>query len=361
MTTVTGTGTLLVFVSMFAPEGTGGIRGFRLDGRTGALEAVGEAAAVAHPFFLALSPDRRTLYSTAAEKFSGPADEEVVAWRIDEAAGRLTEIGRQSSRGRATCYVAVDASGRSLLVAHYTGGGVTALPLAADGAIGPAACVIPHDVPAGRTKSHAHAIVPVPAADGPPFVYVPDLGIDRILGYRLDPAAARLVPAAQPFVDAPEKSGPRHLALHPDGRRLYAVNELGNSVTVYDRDPASGGLDCGPTLSTLPEDFTGKSFCADVAITADGRFLYATNRGHDSIAVFRVAADGRLERLAIVPSRGGSPQNLALVPGGRLLLCANMTGGNVAVFGIAPETGLLEPIGDPVAVTSPSCIRIVGR
>lgn len=361
MTTATGTGTLLVFVSMFAPEGAGGIRGFRLDGRTGALEATGEVAAVAHPFFLALAPDRRTLYSTAAAKFSGPDEEEVVAWRVDAAAGRLTEIGRQSSRGRATCYVAVDASGQTLLVAHYTGGGVTTLPLAADGTIGPAACVIPHDVPAGRTKSHAHAIVPVAAADGRPFVYVPDLGLDRILVYRLDPAAARLEPAAQPFIDAPEKSGPRHLALDAGGRRLYAVDELGNSVTVYDRDPATGRLERGPTVSTLPDGFTGKSHCADVVVTADGRFLYATNRGHDSIAVFRVAADGRLERVANVPSRGGSPQNLALVPGGRLLLCANMVGGNVAVFGIAADTGLLEPIGEPVAVTSPSCICIFGR
>jgi 6-phosphogluconolactonase len=359
MTVITGTGSLFLLVSMFAPPGTGGVRGFRLDAATGTLAADGGPWPAANPFFLAVTPDGRTVYGNAAARFGSPDDEEVIAWRLDAAAGTLTEINRQSTRGNASCYVELDDSGRALLIANYSNGSVATLPVAADGSLSPAASFIRHEPPPGRTQAKAHAIVPVAAPDGCPFVYAADLGLDRILCYRLDPATATLVPGDPPFVDAPDGAGPRHLAVAPSGRHLYAVNELANSVTVYDRDTASGRLRRGPTVSTLPDGFAGKSFCADVKLRPDGRFLYATNRGHDSIAVFRVGDDGRLERLAIVPSRGGGPQNLALSPDGRLLVCANMTGDNLAVFAIPAETGVPAPLGDPVPCKAPSCIRVV--
>lgn len=355
--------TMIVFVSMFAPSPQGGIRCFQLDTKTGALKPAKAAADVPHPFFLALHPDRKTLYSIRAETFGSPAAEEVVAWRILDADRGLEEINRQSTHGSASCFLDVDPSGRALLVANYTSGDIASLPIEPGGRLGPAASVIKH---AGsgpdakrQDKPHAHAIIAVPTESNTTLAYAADLGIDQVLSYRLDPAAATLTAADPPAVKTPAGAGPRHLALHPNGRWLYGINELSNSVTVFDRDPDSGRLTAGPTASTLPADFSGTSFCADVAITPDGRFLYGTNRGHDSIAVFRIGADGRLERLAIVASGGKGPQNIAITPDGGLLLCANMPGHSLAVFRIDRDSGGLTAVGEPVAIHSPACIRML--
>lgn len=354
---------LVVFVSMFAPVPQGGIRGFRLDLDSGAMTPAAETTGVPQPFFLALHPDGKTLYSIRAEKFGSPAAEEVVAWRIAGVDGRLEEIDRQSTHGSASCFLAVDPSGRALLVANYTSGNVAALPIRPDGRLGPAGAVITHAGsgadPKRQDKPHAHSIIAVPTTTGATLAYAADLGADQVVCSMLDPAAATLSPALPPFVKTPPGAGPRHLALHPDRRRLFSINELSNSVTVFDRDPDTGRLSAGPTVSTLPEDFTGTSYCADLALTPDGRFLYGTNRGHDSIAIFRVGADGPPERVAIVPSGGKGPQNIAITPEGRFLLCANMPGNNLVVFRIDATSGMLTAVGDPLAITSPSCIRLL--
>lgn len=355
---------MLLFVSMFAPAGQGGIRAYHLDPQTGAIVETGATAEVPHPFFMAVHPGGKTLYSIRAEKFGSPAAEEIVAWRICDAAGRLEELNRQSSEGSASCFLDVDPTGRAVLVANYTSGDIAALPIIdADGRLGPAATVIRHTGTGGdperQTKPHAHAILAVPTAAGGLLAYAADLGIDQVLSYSLDPATATLTPAAPAFVRTPPAAGPRHLALHPDGRHLYVINEYGNSITLFDRDPETGGLIMGPTVSTLPDGFVGKTFCADVKLTTDGRFLYGTNRGHDSIAIFRVAADGRLEQVAVVPSGGKGPQNLTITPDGRLLLCANMPGNSITVFRIDPTTGLLNQINAPHAVPSPSCLLLL--
>jgi 6-phosphogluconolactonase len=177
--------------------------------------------------------------------------------------------------------------------------------------------------------------------------------------YRLDAAGAELTPNRQPFVRTPPGSGPRHLTFHPNGKHLYVINELANSVTLFDYERKSGILIEKQTISTLPKDFKGKSYCADLKITPDGHFLYGTNRGHDSIAAYRIGKDGRLTLLATQPSLGKGPQNLAITPDGRLLLCANMPGNNVAVFRINPKTGGLTSAAPPVSAPSPSCIRIM--
>src|SRR5262249_53547707 len=155
-------------------------------------------------------------------------------------------------------------------------------------------------------------------------------------------------PNDPPFARAPAGAGPRHLTFHPNGKRLYAINELRNSVTVFDYDAASGTLTERQTISTLPNDFQGTSYCADVKVTPDGRFLYGTNRGHDSVAALRIGGDGRLSLVAIEPSLGKGPQNLAITPDGSWLLCANLPGNNLAVFRIDPGTGRLKAAGEPV-------------
>ena len=207
---------------------------------------------------------------------------------------------------------------------------------------------------------HPHAIIPAPAAEGSPqFAYAADLGADAIFAYRLDAAAGRLVANDPPLVKTKPGAGPRHLAFHPDGRRLYAINELDNTVATYDFHSATGRLVERQVISTLPPDFKGKAYTADLKITPDGRFLYGTNRGHDSIAAYEIGPDGFLTLIEIVPSRGRGPQNLAITPDGSLLLCANMPGDNLAVFRVDRETGKLAAIGEPATVKTPSCIAVV--
>ena len=348
---------LLVFISSFAGANDGAIQAFHLDRADGTLTPARRTTGIENPFFLALSPDRRFLYSIQARQFGGTENEHVAAYAI-AGTGELTLLNRQSSLGTASCYLDVDASGKTLLVANYSTGSVAALPVRKDGSLGEAAAFVQHAGssvdPARQTGPHAHCIVVSPDNR---HAYSADLGMDQIVSYRLDAPKAKLFPNRQPFVRTSPGAGPRHLRFHPNGRHLYVINEMGNSITLFDYEPETGVLIERQTISTLPKGFDGKSHCADLKITPDGRFLYGTNRGHDSIAAYRLADDGRLTLIGIHPSLGKGPQNLAIVDGGKLLLCANMPGNNVAVFRIDPQTGGLSSTGEPVAVTSPSCIR----
>jgi len=353
------TKTTLVFISSFAAGAEGAIGAFHIDPVAGTLTPAHRTSGVEHPFFLALSPDRRFLYSIQARQFGGTESEHVAAYAIS-GAGELTLLNRQSSRGTASCYLDVDASGKTLLVANYSSGSVAALPVRKDGSLGEPTAFIQHQGssvnPERQTGPHAHCIVVSPDNR---HAFSADLGMDQIVSYQLDAAKANLTPSRQPFVRTAPGMGPRHLTFRPNGRHVYVINEIGNSVTLFDYEPGTGGLIERQTLSSLPKDFKGKSACADLKITPDGRFLYGTNRGHDSIAAYRLADDGRLSLIGIHPSLGKGPQNLAIVDGGRLLLCANLPGNNVALFRIDPQTGGLTSVGQPVPVTSPSCIMSV--
>jgi 6-phosphogluconolactonase len=350
----------LVFVSAFATGDKGAIHAYRLDLKTGGLKEVHRTTGVQNPFFLALSPDHKFLYSIHAKEFGGKEHEQVAAYALAGHTGKMRLLGRQSARGSAACYLDVDATGKTVLVANYSTGSVAALPVHKDGSLGKAASFIQHTGssvdPARQKGPHAHCIVACPDNK---FAYAADLGLDQVLCYRLDAAKAKLTPARPPFARSPRGAGPRHLTFHPNGKHVYVINELANSVTLFDYDGKSGALTRKQTISTLPKDFTGKSYCADLKITPDGRFLYGTNRGHDSVAAYRIGANGRLSLIGIEPSLGKGPQNLAITPDGKLLLCANMPGNNVAVFRIEEKSGGLKPAGKPVSVTSPSCIRLL--
>lgn len=352
---------LLVFVSAFAKGDQGGIHALKLNTETGQLKQVERIGEMEHPFFIALSPDRKFLYSIHAPgQFGGKNPEQVAAYALDGASGRMKLLNRQSARGTAACYLDVDATGKTVLVANYSSGSVAALPVQADGSLGEATSFVQHVGssinPARQKEPHAHCIVVSPDNR---FVYAADLGLDQVLAYKLDPSTSKLEPAPQPFVKTIPGAGPRHLTFHPNKKHMYVINELKNSVTMFDCDAASGGLVERQTTSTLPADFTGVSHCADLKITPNGRFLYGTNRGHDSLAAYRIAEDdGKLTLLKIIPSSGKGPQNLAITPDGKLLLCANMPGNNVVVFRINAETGALDQVGEPISMPSPSCIRI---
>ena len=350
----------LVFISAFAAGDDGAIHAYRLDTDTGRLSLVQRTTDVENPFFLAVSPDRRFLYSIHAIAFGGEEHEQVAAYEIEGRSGRLKMLNRQSALGSASCYLEVDATGKTVLVANYSTGSVAALPVREDGSLGEASSFVQHAGssidPARQTGPYAHCIIVSPDNR---FAYAADLGIDRVLGYRLDALAAELSPSEQPFVRTPPGAGPRHLTFHPNGKHLYAINELENSVTLFDYLAESGMLIERQTVSTLPEDFEGESHCADVKITPDGRYLYGTNRGHDSIAAYAIGDDGRLTLIRIEPSLGKGPQNLAITPRGQLLLCANMPGDNVAVFRIDPQTGVLKSVGEPISMPKPSCIMLL--
>jgi 6-phosphogluconolactonase len=352
----------LVFISAFAAGKDGAIHAYRLDLDTGKLTLAERTTDVENPFFLALAPNRKFLYSIHARQFGGKEPEQVAAYAIEDGNGRLKLLNRQSALGSAACYLDVDATGKTVLVANYSSGSVAALPVGQDGMLGKAASFFQHAGssvdPARQKEPHAHCFVVSPDNR---FAYAADLGLDQVLAYRLDAAAAKLTPNRQPFVRTPPGAGPRHLTFHPSGKQLYVINEIANSVTVFDYDPETGFLIEMQTISTLPKEFTGKSYCADLKITPDGHFLYGTNRGHDSIAAYRIGANGRLTLLAIEPSLGKGPQNLAITAEGKWLLCANMPGNNVAVFKIDPATGGLTSVGAPIAMPSPSCIRVLSR
>lgn len=350
---------LLVYISAFASGEQGAIQACRLDD-SGRLTPTHRTTDVENPFFLALSPDRKFVYSIHAPgKFGGDAHEQVAAYAAVGNAGELKLLNRQSTRGTASCYLAVDATGKTLVLANYGTGSVASLPVLKDGSLGEIVTFSQHEgssVDPERQKGpHAHSAVISPDNR---FVFAADLGLDRIMAYQLDASTARLTPNRQAFVRTPPGAGPRHLTFHPNGRHIYAINELANSVTRFDYDAQLGVLFERQTISTLPEVHTGTSYCADVKVTPDGRFLYGTNRGHDSIAAYRIGEQGELTLVTIEPSRGVAPQNLAITPDGQLLLCANMVGNNVVVFKINAETGGLTPIGDPLSITSPSCILI---
>lgn len=349
----------VIFISAFTAGEAGAIHAYRFDEQSGQLTLLHRTTDLNNPFFMAVSPDKKFLYAIDAEKFGGDEDEMVAAYRIPDRSGRLVRLNQQSAKGTASCYLDVDATGRMVVVANYSTGSVAALPVQPDGSLRPAAAFVQHtgsSVNAARQKGpYAHSIVISPDNR---FALAADLGIDKVLVYQVDAKAATLTPhASQPSVDLPPGSGPRHLTFHPNGRRVYVINELLNTVSFFDYAPDSGLLKLQQTISTVPEDFSGVSYTADLKITPDGRFLYGTNRGHDSIAIYQILDDGRLKLVSIDPSLGKGPQNLLVADSGRWLLCANMPGNSVVVFAIHQQTGALTATDNPVSIPMPSCIR----
>jgi 6-phosphogluconolactonase len=351
----------LVFISAFASGEKAGIHAFTFDSEKGALKPLHRTTDIQNPFFLAVSPDQRFLYAIDAEKFGGDEDENMAAFALEGRTGRLKRLNHQSARGTASCYLDVDATGKSVLVANYSSGSVASLPVKSDGSLGEAVSFFQHSgssADAQRQKGpNAHCFVISP--DGK-YALAADLGIDKIMIYKLDAATTKLAPnEAQPFAKLTPGSGPRHLTFHPNGKLVYVINELANTITVFDWSAADGTLKEKQTIATLPADFTGKSYTADLKITPDGKHLYGTNRGHDSLASYRIAADGKITLLAIQPSGGKGPQNLLITPDGRWLLCANMPGNNVVVFQIDATSGGITAHGEPAEVPMASCIRLV--
>jgi 6-phosphogluconolactonase len=350
---------IVVYVGTYTDGGSRGIYRFALDPVSGETTAPVLAAASENPSFLALHPGGQHLYAVnETDDFGGRTSGAVSAFAIDPSGADLQPLSQQPSMGAHPCHLVLDEAGKSVLVANYNGGNVAALPLSADGRLEAPSAVQPHEGsgpnPRRQEGPHAHGLALAPDER---FAFAADLGADRIFVYRFDPSAGTLEPHEPPAAALAPGSGPRHVVFHPSGAFLYAINELLSTVTVFRYEPAAGVLEPMQTLTTLPADFEGASAPAEIAVSPDGRYVYGSNRGHDSLAVFAVdVASGRLTSVGHVPTGGRTPRHFTIDATGRWLLAANQDSDSVTVFRLDPASGLPSPVGAPVPVPKPVCV-----
>lgn len=345
-----------VYFGTYTGQGSEGIYVADQDLATGKLSTPRLAAKVTNPSFLAVHPNRQYLYAVSeVDTTEGKKGGGVTAFKIDQATGALSKLNSQLSGGAGPCHLSVDRGGKCVLVANYSGGSVACLPIQPDGSLGAATSFIQHSgssVDKSRQEGpHAHSIN---VDSGNRFTFAADLGLDEIRIYQLDAGKGVLTPHG--LVKTPSGGGPRHFAFHPNGRFAYANNEMGSSVTVYGYDADKGTLTVIDTVSTLPGEVPGNS-TAETRVHPSGKFVYVSNRGHNSIAVFQVNEDGRLTAKGHVPTGGKTPRNFGL--DSQFLLAANQDSNNVVVFRINQETGELTSSGFSVQVSMPVCVVIV--
>jgi 6-phosphogluconolactonase len=352
----------LVLIGTYTGGTTGseGIYAFHFEDATGILTPRGLAAATPSPSFLAVSADRWFVFAVnELDTYQGAPGGSVTSFAVDAGASRLTAISTQPSRGAHPCHLELDRSGRFLAVANYTGGNYAVLPVDAEGRLGPPVSVVAGEGrgPTSRQQGpHGHAVTFHRANR---YLIATDLGIDRVLVYRFDERTGALSPHQPPSVSLAPGAGPRHFAFHPDGRRAFVINELDSTITSLSWDDSSGAFSVLGSVSTLPAGFTAPSTTAEIQVHPSGRFVYGSNRGHDSIAVFRVAPTGSLELVEIEPTRGRTPRNFTIDPAGRWLLAANQESHTIAVFAIDQATGALTSAHAPVASPTPVSILFV--
>jgi 6-phosphogluconolactonase (cycloisomerase 2 family) len=353
------------------PPGNGqGIHRFQVDRATGALAPVGVARMGTSPSCLALNAAGTRLYSANETDRQGDAKEGTVsAFAINQADGQLDLLNTVCSGGAGPTYVSLHPSGRFLLVANYFGGSVAVLPIQSDGSLG-AATDVKQDTGtigptratnappgsfafSGHDRTHAHMIQADPAGR---FVLHVDLGLDRIFVWRFDDRTGVLTPNDPAAVALPPGDGPRHFHFHPNGRWFYSLQEEGSNIVLFDYDAAPGRLTARQTISTLPPGFAGSNFCSEILVSADGRFVYAGNRLHDSIAFFAVGKTGELTYLGEEWTRGNYPRSFNFDPTGRFLYSCNQRGDNVAAFRVDRKSGRLAFTGHYTPVGNPSII-----
>lgn len=343
-------------IGTYTKAGSQGIYACDVDSRTGELGGISLAALAPNPTFLALSPDRTLVYAVCA----GPAW--ASSFRIDKETGGLVPVQVGGAiAGPTPCHIAVDPSGTVAVAANYHLALAAAIPLGNTGALGEPR-VVAHkgrgSHPTRQESAHVHSTNISP--DGR-FVIVCDLGLDRIYSYLLDRETIALAPAAVPFVDAAPGSGPRHFAFGPSGTAGYAINELANTLVAYGYDAPTGRLAPLQTISVLPKGYTGEATAAEVKIHPSGRFLYASSRGPDTLAVFAIDPDsGRLEPIETVSCGGKGPRNFSLSPDGAWLVCAHQDSDSLCSFGVDDRTGRLSRVAGTRSVSLPVCVAFLG-
>jgi 6-phosphogluconolactonase len=339
-----------------------GIHVYRFDTLSGALEPYGVAEGVRNPSYLAFHPSRRFLYAVNEYKeFEGRASGAVSAFTLDPDRGQLTFINQKATGGTDPCHLTVTKSGDCVLVANFASGSFCVRPILPDGSLDDGGQFVQHQGtsidPKRQTGPHAHAVI---LDNQERFIFVPDLGMDKVMVYELDAAHAKVKPNSTPFSAVRPGAGPRQIVMHPNGQFAYLINELNSTMTAYSYDAAQGTLAEMQTLSTLPEDFQGSSTCAEAQITPTGDLLFGSNRGHNSLVIYAVdPVQGTLRLLGHESTRGSIPRNFTVDPSGDWVIAANQDSDNLAVFRIDHAAGTLIPTGDPVAAPTPVCVKVL--
>ncbi|WP_225442500.1 lactonase family protein [Paenibacillus lycopersici] len=349
--------TTFAFIGSYADAQGPGVYACAYDEQTGALKLIGQTDGLQNPTFLVPDAERRTIYTVLEGKDAeGRKCGAAAAYRFDPASGSLQRLNEAITLPATTCHITLDNTRHFAMTASYHGGMISLSPILDDGGIGPTADMHRHEgssVHPAQTQARAHSVI---VDNANRFAVVSDLGLDKLFVYELDLANARMTPRSETSI-APG-SGPRHFVFHPALPFGYGINELNSTMTVYAYDANEGSLEAVQTVSTLPASFEGDNACADIHLSPDGKFLYGSNRGHDSLAVYGVdQASGRIEPVEHVSTLGGHPRNFALSPDGRFVLCANRDGNNIVTFRRDAATGKLQPTGSELRVSKPVCIR----
>ena len=338
-----------------------GVYSCEFDAETGKLSDPVLAAELINPSFLAIHPSGKYLYAVnEVSEGPGRGNGAVTALTIN-ADGTLTKINHQASEGGAPCHCNVDATGTNLLIANYGGGNVAVYPISEDGSLKPVSCNIQHEgssVDKSRQEApHAHSIN---VSSDNKFAYAADLGLDKIMIYKLDADAHTLSPANQPAAVVTPGGGPRHFSIHPSGKFAYTNNEMTMVVTGFSRNPEDGSLKAIQEISTIPAGFNGRKSTAECLVHPGGKFLYVSNRGHETITAYTIDQEtGLLTYVENEPTGGKEPRNFFIDPSGKWLLAENQNSDTVYVFSIDQQTGALKQTGDFVTVGRPVCIRMV--
>lgn len=337
-----------LLIGTYTKRGSDGIYVYKFNEETGDFDSVSVATDVEDPSFLTIAPDKKHVYSVC-ETDGGS----VVAFSFDN--GKLTELNRAASGGAHPCYITTDHTGKWLFTGNYTGGSVGVLPILADGKVGEPIQIIQHEGNGPNAerqeKAHVHSVNVSPNNHD---IFVPDLGIDKVMAYRLDEQTGKLTEGKSMVVSA--GSGPRHFAFHPNGKYAYVIQELTGKITAFAyQDSVLTQIE---EVSTLPKDFTGKNACADIHISPDGKYLYGSNRFYDTIVTFSIdEATGKLTQLSQTSVNGKVPRNFTISPNGKFVLVANQETDNIVIFKRDEKTGAITPTGKEIKLSMPVCLQ----
>lgn len=339
-----------------------GIFVVELDRSTGEMKVLSAVGGMRNPIFLTVSPDGKYLYAACETPMpDGKTRGAVAAFSIDAKTYALTKINEQPAHGKVPCHMSIDATGRTLLVANYSSGNVATYPLGDDGAIGIAGTVANHEGSGPNKKrqdrAYAHSITVDP---GNRFAFACDLGADMVFAYSLRPTEGTMAVHTAGDIATPPGSGPRHMAFHPGGKFAYVITELGNTVLAYRYDSSAGVLTQVQEVTTLPGDFEGTSYCADLHCSPDGKFLYGSNRGHDSLAIYAIdQGKGTLTPVGFEPTGGKFPRGFGIDPAGEVVITANQNSDSMFSFHLNGSTGQLNRTGHELKLSMPVCVHIV--
>ncbi|MGZ8921109.1 MAG: lactonase family protein [Limisphaerales bacterium] len=353
---------LTVYIGTYTGGPSKGIYAYEFDTTSGALKQIGLAAEIASPSFLAIHPNNQFLYAVnELDNYGGQKHGAITGFKIDPSnPAKLTKINEATSRGAHPCHIVVDKAGKHVLVANYSGGNVSVYPIDGSGKLADTASAFIQHTGSSANQSrqkeaHAHSIN-LDTANR--FAFVADLGLDKIMVYKYDPAAGTLTANDPAFASIKPGGGPRHFAFSPNGKYAYVNHEMTGHITAFNYDSTKGALTEIQTISTLPggNPVPGNS-TAEILVHPSGKFVYCSNRGHNSIAAYTVASDGKLTYIENESTRGKTPRNFNIDPSGKFLIAANQDSDSLAVFKIDPSTGALAPVGEPVTAPKPVCIK----